>query len=264
MTLLTLDARHSGPVASLRDGAASVFSPVRRGVATAVRPIGNAWGSIFRYDDLKARNHELQRKLDKLEGEKVKATYDEHEYRLLLRQANIVYLGDLPTVTAAVTSGPFTNFSDTVEIDRGAGDGVKTGMAVVTDLGLVGRVQSVEGGRATVQLLTDPNLGLGIRLSPDPAKYPDELGAVGAAHGTGPGHALRVDGGIPNDAPVHEGELVVTSGSFGSPYPKGIPVGRVSHVRSSTDRTQQVFDIEPLVRADRLSYVKVVLWQPAP
>lgn len=264
VTFLTLDFRHSGPVESLRGGVASVFDPVGRVVASAVRPVGNAWNSAFHYDELKKRNERLQKRIDALEGERFEASFDEHQYKQLLAQANIEYLGDLPTATAQVTSGPFTNFADTIQIDKGAGDGVKVGMAVVTDLGLVGRVSAVHGGQSTVQLITDPNLGLGIRLSPGPDRPPEELGAVGAAHGTGSGRALRVDGGVPNDAPVVEGELVVTSGSYASPYPKGIPIGKVVNVRSSTDRTQQVFDIEPLVHLDRLSYVKVVLWQPAP
>lgn len=264
VTLLTLDFRHSGPIDSMRGGAASVFDPVRRAAASVFRPVGNAWNSAFHYDDLKKKNQRLQQRIDQLEGEKIRSSVDEHQYRQLLRQANIEYLGDLPTATAQVTSGPFTNFADTIDIDKGAGDGVKVGMPVVTDLGLVGRISSVHGGQSTVQLITDPNLGIGIRLSPGKGADPEELGAVGTAHGTGKGRPMRVDGGIPNDAPVVDGELVVTSGAYASPYPKGIPIGRVRNIKPSADRTQQVFDIVPLVHTDRLSYVKVVLWQPAP
>ncbi len=35
-------------------------------------------------------------------------------------------------------------------------------------------------------------------------------------------------------------------------------------MKPSADRTQQVVDIQPYVQFDRLSYVKVILWEPTP
>lgn len=260
--MLTLDFRDSGPINSAGDVVASVFSPVRDAAAWVFHPFGNMWNSTFNYSKVKRENHVLQRKVDKLEAKKTNDNIDERLYRQLLAQAHITYLGDLPTVTAQVRSGPVTNFQDTIEIDRGSGDGIKVGMAVVTDQGLVGRIAVVHGGRSTVQPITDPNLAYFVKVYNRTDK--SDPGTTGEAHGTGPSKAVQIDDGIPVNVRVSKGDPVFTSGVDTSTYPPGVPVGVVSSVKPTTDRTQQQVSVEPYVKFSSLSIVKVVLWEPAP
>ncbi len=56
-------------------------------------------------------------------------------------------------------------------------------MAVVTDAGLVGRIADVHGGTSTVQLITDPELSLFVRIQ---QRGSTEMGPLGQAHGMGP------------------------------------------------------------------------------
>ncbi len=262
LTILTLDFRDTGPVQSAGDVVASVFNPVRSGAAWVFHPFGNLWNSAFNYSKVDKKNKALQRKVDKLEAEKHQDNIDERLYRQLLAQAHITYLKDLPTVAAQVTSGPVSNFQDTIEIDRGSGDGVKVGMAVVTDQGLVGRIAEVHGGRATVQPITDPNLLFYVKVY-DKADKTDP-GALGKAHGTGPGRDIQIDDGIPVNVRVTKNDPVFTSGEKTSTYPPGIPVGTVRTVAPTTDRTQLAVSVNPYVAFDRLSIVRVVLWEPTP
>lgn len=252
LTILTLDYRDTGPVQGLRGVAATVFSPFR-GIGDAIAsPFRNGWNGIFGYDELEDENERLRRRVDELRGGRLEdeaAADDNAELRQL---ADLRVNEDIPRVTAEVTSAPLTDFDATLEISKGAGDGIKKGMAVVTEAGLVGQVLRVTGGRSRVQLIVDPDFqGFGVKLV--------ELGDRGRAQPTGTRSTLTVRNGIDADTPVTRGAAVVTSGVERSDYPGGIPVGRVLEVGETEDRTEQTLEIEPSADLDGLSYVVVLL-----
>jgi rod shape-determining protein MreC len=252
LTVLTLDYRDSGPVKDAKEGIGSVFGPVRDVADTIASPFRNAWKGIFEYDDLEDENTDLRRELDKVKGDRVEAAAEREELEALKRLADLPVTEDIDRVTAQVVSGPLTSFDSTIEINKGSGDGIKKGMPVITEAGLVGRVLFVRGGRSRVQLITDPDFsGLGVKLV--------ESGDVGKATGGTEGN-LEVNDGIRPQTPVERGEDVVTSGfDERSSYPGNIPVGTVLSVGLSADRTQQTLVLEPAVDLEGLSYVVVLL-----
>lgn len=262
LTVLTIDFRQSAPVSAAGRVVSNVFSPVRGAASWVGHPFGNLWNSAFHYSELKRENQRLQRRVDALEARKVRDRIDDRLYRQLLAQAHITYLKGLPTVAAQVTSGPVSNFDDTIAINRGSGDGIKVGMAVVTDAGLVGRVATVAGGQARVQPISDPNLAFFVKIYAKNDKT--DPGTIGEAHGMGPARPVRINDGILANVRVRRGDPVYTSGVATSTYPPGIPVGTVARVAHSTDRTQLVVDVNPHVAFERLSIVRVVLWEPTP
>ena len=88
--------------------------------------------------------------------------------------------------SARVLSSDPSNFSHTIDISKGSDDGLKVGMPVVNGAGLVGRIVQVTPNRSTVQLITDPDFLVGVRL------LGSDL-ATGTAHGQGQGEDLLVD-----------------------------------------------------------------------
>lgn len=257
LTILTIDYRSSTPVEKLRSAAGTVFGPFRTGANTVFRPIGN----VFHYDDEKRKADKLRRRIQELEGERYRAKIDEQQYRQLLEAAHITYIKDLHHLTAQVVAGPINNFSQTVEINRGAGDGIRTGMPVVTPNGLVGKIKQVEGNRSLVELITNPDstFDLGILVSKN------EPLVSGLAHGTGKARPLRMDGIDPDRVPkgkIKRGDLLATSGITTSVYPGDIPVGKVLSVHPSSDGSQLVVDLKPTANLGNLSYVSVLLWEP--
>jgi len=261
LTVITLDFRHSGPVEKLRDVGAHVFNPVRRAADATFRPVGNAWNSMFHYDRLKKENQRLRQELAKARGQQIQNQIDKNDYAQLLKAAHIDYIGDLQTDIAQVTSGPLTSFSQTIEINRGAGDGIRVGMPVITPEGLVGKVSVVEGGRSIIQLITSPDTTVDVNVVPDDTTLPNSRGI---AKGTGPGRNLRIEDGIAPTTPVKKGDIVKTSGSQQSIYPGGIPVGNIVSFEDSADGTQKVVQLQPSADLRNLAYVTVVLWQPNP
>jgi rod shape-determining protein MreC len=131
-------------------------------------------------------------------------------------------------------------------------DTLRVWQPVVTEAGLVGRVRQVLGrDLALVQLLTDEES----RISVEAVRN----GVTGL---------LRYDGReflldhVPQGDPLRPGDELVTSGLGGS-VPRGIPIGAVLDVRStSTELFQQVV-VSPGVRFSALSQVYVVT-RPGP
>jgi rod shape-determining protein MreC len=252
VTLLTVGLRDAPVVRDVREVAAAVVSPVEGAVDTVTSPVRNGWHGITDYDELERENEQLRAQVEEAEAEGVRASDAEKQLAELSTSLDLPWAGNVPTVTARVVSGPRSNFSHAVEIDKGIDDGVSVGMPVVTAAGLVGLVSQSSGGRATVELLTDPDFRVGVRLA--------TTGDLGTASGRGRDDPLSVDSAINPRTEVAEGTGVVTSGVDRSAYPPGIPVGTVSAAREGSGGLALDLDVDPLVDVDRLSYLTVMLW----
>jgi rod shape-determining protein MreC len=257
VTLITLDARGVVALGSAREGAVDVLAPVRDGFRWATSPVRNAWHGITAYDGLESENAELRAELDRLRGDDLTARNAVEELERLQEQLGIAFIEGLPTQIARVTTGAYSNFDDhTLELDRGSADGLAVGNPVVTNAGLVGRLVQVSRSRSVVQLLTDPDLNVGIRL----ASTQD----MGVGHGGGDGATFIVDRGIDIADPVTTGEAVLTGGFENAIMPPGrpIPIGIVTKVTPDSGTRTQVLQVEYSVDFSRLDVVQVVLWAP--
>jgi rod shape-determining protein MreC len=254
VTLLTFGVRDVPVVRDAREGVGSVLQPVVDGVQAVTRPIGNAWDGVTSDEGLEAENRRLRRELDEAEARAIAGDDAEQQMAELTRAVDLPYLGDIPTVAARVVSGPRSNFSHAVEISKGTDDGLAEGMPVVTGAGLVGRIIRVTGTTATVEMITDPQFRVGVRVVGS--------GFLGTAEGRGLGEEMFVDTGIDPDSEVVPGTPVVTSGVDRSAYPAGIPVAKTTESRKAPGGLALELEAKPLVDVDALSYVTVLRWEP--
>lgn len=256
VTLITLDFRSGGDglVGSLRDTASDALAPVRSGADAVLSPIGDALAGITGYGDLEEDNDGLRRRIDELEGERLRDESAEAELAELSALLDLAFVGDIPTVASRVVGAPVSNFEQTIELDRGSEDGIAEDMPVVSGEGLVGRVVSVTDQRSVVRLLTDPESSVGIRLI-----WSQETGVT---DGEGAGQPLSV-GFVDVAAPLRPQELAVTSGTADSAFPPGIPVGRVSASEAVPGDLEQRVDISPTVDLAHLEFVNVLQWEPS-
>jgi rod shape-determining protein MreC len=139
---------------------------------------------------------------------------------------------------------PFVQY---VIINRGSDDGLRRGMPVVTQQGLVGRVAAVTSGAARVQLITDPASSINVRLEPSRAQ------AVVLGDLTG---ELSLDM-IPQSAEVKVGDLILTSG-LGGNYPSDILIGQVTGVRQIETDLFQHASVQPVVDFSKLEIVLII------
>ena len=258
LTVLTLDFRDVGFVQDARHAAGSALSPLQGVAEHVATPFQNTWNGITGYDDLSAQNEALRARVDELEGEIVRNEDAAEQLAELSDQLDIPWVGSISTATARVIQQPPSAFSHVVVIDKGSSAGIKDGMPVVTGAGLVGRIVDVSADRSSVQLITDPEFRVGIRLVSSQR--------LGTATGQGASRALRIDTGIEpgeDDAEMGRREVITTSGiDDRSSFPASIPVAKV--VRTGVANgglTLEVF-ADPLADLDELSFVNVLLTTP--
>src|SRR6185295_16134525 len=108
---------------------------------------------------------------------------------------------DQNVVTGNVISQDTSSYLRWIIINRGARDGIKVGNPVISDLGLVGRVEKVAADLAWVRLANDPGSLINARTQ--------NTHAEGILMGELQGD-LRMEK-IPQVQVVEEGDLVLTS-----------------------------------------------------
>jgi len=256
LALLTLDFRDASVVQGARRAAGTVFSPLRGAAETVSEPFTNAWHGVTGYGDLKDDNDELRRRVAELEGRAVLEEDAVQQLVELLDQQGLEWVGDIPTTAARVVSGNPSNFSHSLDISKGSDEGIKVGMPVVNGAGLVGKVVQVTSGRSTVQLITDPDFAVGIKLLP--SQVP------GTARGQGRGEDLVVDTNLEADAEdvPKPGASLTTSGIDRAAFPPSIPIGKLKEVRESGGGLTLDLIVRPMADTQRLAYVTVLLWEP--
>ncbi len=151
-------------------------------------------------------------------------------------------------ITAAVIGRDISPFLHYVIINRGSDDGLRRGMPIVSSQGLVGRVAAVTADGARVQLITDPDTAINVRIQPS--------GAEGFLQGSITGD-ITVEA-IPQDANIQTGDLVLTSG-LGGNFPPDMLIGQVSGVRQRPVELFQTATVEPVVDFSQLEIVLVIV-----
>jgi len=197
---------------------------------------------------LRQRNVELEAEVARLQGQVIELQQQLSETNILSALVDFARANPENRYQAAAVIGydpsPFLRY---VLINRGSDDGLRRGMPVVTQQGLVGRVAAVTAGAARVQLITDPGSTINVRLEP---------GRVQAVlYGQITGDVILDL--IPQDANVQVGDLVLTSG-LGGNYPPDILIGQISGVRGRDQDLFQRATVQTVVDFTQLEILLVV------
>ncbi len=258
ITLLSLDLSGFGPIGTAQRWVRDLLHPVTEVAGAIASPFSNAWNAVFDYDDLETERDQLRKELDDAEGAQLAAEAEREAFQRLLEATEITYLPTIPTETADVVRTAVGNFDDhVITIEKGSNHGIRPGMAVVTGAGLVGRVDRVDATTANVQLLSDSELVIGVRLV--------STGEVGLGH-TDADDPLTfvIDRGLewPEDDDQsllpEIGTVVVTAAS--SRYPAEIPLGRIKDVYLDPENDiAMIVEVELANDVRDLSYATVLL-----
>jgi rod shape-determining protein MreC len=250
IALITLDFRDSGASPAHVFGA-DVFSPVERVAGDVASPFigffhaatGNDSGEIAA---LQKQNDQLRAELARNQVSKADAAQLASLLRMSQKGARLV-------AASVIAAGG--EYSDTVTIDAGRREGVTPNETVLNGDGLVGVVTQVTSTTATVQLATDANATVGVRMA--------GTAQIGAVSGTGETMAGTDDMRLTlfsATAVLHPGETIVTFGSVGGrPYMPGVPVGQVIAVTSQPGALTQSALVRPFVDFSGLGVVGVMI-----
>ena len=150
-------------------------------------------------------------------------------------------------IAAAVIGRDPSPFLHYIIIDHGSDDGIQHGMPVVTQQGLVGRVDAVTASASRVQLITDPNSKVNVRLQNQ-------------------NEGAQVEGSITGDVTLgmvsqnitlNPGDILLTSG-LGGNYPTDILVGQLVNVEETENELFKTASVQPVIDFAALRAVLVI------
>lgn len=251
--LAVVDSRsgsESSPLHPVRSAAATALTPLQAAVSTVADPFVRTAGAIGGAHDETARIAELSTQNLALQAQLRDALAQGADLPPAdaLRSAGAA-AGTQVTVGHVIALSAADGYSWTIAVDRGSADGVVTDSAVLDDSGLVGRVLSVTEHSSTVLLLADPVSTVGVRMAGS--------GEIGTLDGTG-SDLLELTLFNPN-ARMSPGEELRSFGPPGSPYPAGLPIGRVEEVRNRSGGLAPVATVRPYARLSALDVVGFVI-----
>jgi rod shape-determining protein MreC len=139
-----------------------------------------------------------------------------------------------------------------ITINRGDKHGIRPNMAVITPEGIVGRVKSTAQFTSVVELLTDTNRSTFVS-----AVVQGNNQIFGIIEGYDVENEALLFRKVPIDAPLEEGQTVITSG-MGGLYPRGLFIGEVTEVVLDKSGLAQSAFIKPASDLYQLDYVFVV------
>lgn len=217
-------------------------------LATRIQALQNYFSAPQDVSRLRQQNTDLGAEVSRLEAEIIDLQQQLSETRVLSALVDFARVHPENRYLAASVIGrdpsPFLHY---VIINRGSDDGLRRGMPVVTQQGLVGRIAAVTAGAARVQLITDPSSLVNVRLEPSRAQ--------GVLEGQITGDVTL--GMIPQAAEIQTGDLVLTSG-LGGNYPSNIVIGQITGVRRRDYDIFQSASIQPIVDFSQLEIVLVI------
>lgn len=244
----------TGVSSGLRSGANIVITPFSWAVNAIARPIGHVLAGTVNYSDVVAQNEKLRYQLAKAQERANQEWAYARQLQQIATQLNVPFVGSLPTVAVQVTTLSPTNFSATVGISKGRVSGVMVGMPVVANGGLVGRVIATSPNGATVRLITDTASSVGVTFKAGTTSL--------IVSGRGLNNGLGATA-VPLGTAVAPGTKLSTDGLNGALYPAGLPVASVRTVTLTPGAATYNLTLQPAANLRHLSYLDVVIWEPA-
>ena len=255
ITIITLDYRGGGhgAISALKRAAHDTFTPIQSGVDAVVRPIGSFLAGAIHYGAVENQNAKLRAEIVRLEQQGLQGRATRQALQSLEQLEHLPWANGIQTVTGQVVGFNTSDFAATVRLNVGTSSGVEVGMPVSGGSGLVGQVMEAWKSGSTVELITDPQSQVGVRVG-SPAVDALLLGG-------GVGRALTAEDINPG-TPLQTGEILFTSGLQNAKFPKDLPVARITSFSSTPSSTQEAVSAKPVADLPALQYVDVMLWQP--
>jgi rod shape-determining protein MreC len=242
----------SEPTRLIRVWAVGAVSPFEEALHWIQTSSANVWHNYLYLRGVRAENRELKQEIQQLRLGQVRMTQDADQAHRLQSLLEFKEQFVSQTMAAQVIGWSGSEQSRSIYIDKGAREGVRPDMAVITKDGIVGKVLQVFGSNplersvSQVLLIDDQTSGVGAIL--------DKSRLQGILRGTPSGDVVLEK--VMSDETVPTGEQVLTSGGDGI-FPKGLPVGTVTSANPGGDLFLNI-RVRPAANLSRLEEVLVV------
>jgi rod shape-determining protein MreC len=238
----------AGLLAPVQDLALRAVSGVQRSISTAFFNFRDFLTAPRDQQQLIQTNSQLEQRVAQLEAEVVTLREQASEVDALRALLGAAREAPENRYLAAQVIGRDTSpFLHYLILDQGSDAGVRRGMPVVNEKGLVGRITEVSASASKLQLITDPDSVINARIQ--------ESRVEGSLVGRPTGELEMIY--ISQDIKITIGEIVVTSG-LGGGFPPEILIGRVVSVHRRDYELYQTAIIEPRSDFSRLEMVLII------
>ena len=232
-------------VKSVRSGINEVIYRGSFIISAPEKIIKNINYEIRNHFGLYSNSKKLEEELDEYRSQKISLDILEFENQKLRQQLDD-YLVSKEIVFSKIIIDNKSPFLRSLVINKGSRDGIKSGMAVLDQQYLVGKVIEVNFGTSRVLLLSDINSNIPITISPG--------NLLAIASGTGKDQAKVNFLKKTHFDKISNDSLVYSSGTGGL-IKSGVPIGRINNFDPKIDEN---IDIEFFSDFSQLQYVSVV------
>lgn len=234
----------------LESAASAIINPVQRVFIDLRNKIqgnsayfSNMESIMQENEDLRIKNSELETKLRELEMIKAENTKLQEYMNLTDKYSSY------ETIPAYVINRDVSNYSSTLILNVGTNDGIKENMTVIADKGLVGYVISTTENTCKVQVIIDSASTVSCTISTTDESI--------ICKGTLENDQVLRASYIPTSAELIQGDNVYTSG-VGGIYPKGIIIGTIKEIITTSNITDRYAIVEPAVDFSKIDTVLII------
>jgi rod shape-determining protein MreC len=251
--LMTAGVRQGDRVGAPARGMLEVLRPVQSGTANFGAGLRSIYHDYLNLVHVREENERLIAELARVKAEQARMAELEAENRHLTELLELRDALGADAIAANVIGSDAIGISHTLILGQGSASGLRPGMAVLSNQGVVGRIIETSPHAARVLLIDDHNSAL------------DGFDQRSRARGIVAG---LVDDGVimkyvdrSQDIKAHD--TIVTSGLDGI-FPRGLLVGTVSGVHREGPGLFLAVQLSPAVRFRELEQVLVVRQQKPP
>ena len=232
----------------------SVLSPVFSVGEKVTTPVRKFVHTVKNANSYEAEIEELKEQVNALKIEnRSREEYITENRRLKELLALKDGMLDSRTITARVISYEPNSWYDTVMINKGEDEGITKDNAVITGLGVVGKVTQVGKNWAKVSTLINISDSVGVKLA-----RTGDIGVVSGDAVLAENKQAKLEY-MSNDKKLINGDILLTSG-LGGIYPSDLSVGKVTEIHSDSAGNLEYAVVEPSVDFSSLYEVLVITY----
>ena len=234
----------------LESAASSIINPIQRVFIDLRNKIQGNSAYFSNMETIMEENEELKKKNSELETILREFEMLKAENTTLQEYMNLTdKYSSYQTIPAYVINRDVSNYSSTLVLNVGTQDGIRENMTVIADKGLVGHVISVSEKTCKVQVIIDSASTVSSSIS----TTNESIICKGTLEND---HIFR-SSYIPTGAELIQGDSVYTSG-IGGIYPKGIIIGTVKEIITTSNITDRYAIVEPSVDFSKIDTVLII------
>lgn len=253
--ILWFSFRNFGTPPYLQQLSSDMTAVIGRVFSKPAHALNSFFADINHLEDTFKENQRLKKEIDRLAEAQAELSTLKIENNQLKSELELQStLSEYTTLTGTVIARNPDRWIDQVIIDRGSSDGLETGMSVMSNNGLVGRITEVNPTSSKVTLLSTAD-HTAVLTSTEIIQDDETIFGVINDYDTDREQLIMEQ--ITTESEIQIGTDVVTSG-LGGLVPRGLLVGTVAEISLDRHGLGQRVYIEPASNFEDIQFVTII------